>query len=60
MGSFRRWATMMKRVHDTHIEGITEEATSETPVPELEAGPKSPEKKRSRCKPAPDGDCMQA
>lgn len=61
MGSFRRWATMIKRVHETHIEGTANTATGETPLPEIatEQDP-APEKKRARCKPASDGDCLQA
>ncbi len=61
MGSFRRWATMMKRVHDTHSEGTADMATGETPIPEAKAEQAAaPEKKRARCKPASDGDCLQA
>lgn len=29
MGSYRQWATMMRHVHKTHAEGVTEEETEE-------------------------------
>ncbi len=61
MGSFRRWATMMQRVHDTHTEGTTEETMGKALSPQVEAEeapPRSSEKKRTHT-PASDGSFRQ-